>query len=101
MVISMNKYERAYKYIDNLLDISGDKNYPLVAEYSQLLKEVVDKETPKIKRKPRYGMNMGATHKDYYCDRCEQLICMEPTKEMFEEHYNYCPNCGQKLDWSK
>ena len=28
----------------------------------------------------------------FKCPKCGEMF--------IEEHYNYCPDCGQKLDWS-
>lgn len=35
---------------------------------------------------------------EYQCPRCDELICH------INNHYempNFCPNCGQRLDWSE
>lgn len=29
----------------------------------------------------------------YECPKCGETL--------IERHYNYCPDCGQKLDWSE
>ena len=81
----MNKYQEA---LDNLksLEVFPEENI-YVADFGEvdILQELVDKETPMkvIKHLNNF----------YRCENCDELF------QNF--HYqNYCPNCGQKLDWS-
>lgn len=86
----MNKYQEAYKFIDNLLDLNEDKRFPLVVEYLKSLQELVDKATPKkVIRKP------VKHYVDYYCPNCDRKLSSRTT-------YHFCPkkDCGQALDWS-
>ena len=66
------------------------------------VKEALEKQTPK---KPRTetinrGIDISGEYdidNNYICPCCDTIVgdCD------YEEHYyNYCPNCGQKLDWS-
>lgn len=92
-----NKYQEALNKIKNM----GDKDLfnefhiewantlqKLIDEHQQLKEEnqkLKDKETPK---KPiRHLRSL------YRCENCE---------EIFQNHHyqDYCPACGQKLDWS-
>lgn len=36
------------------------------------------------------------------CPNCGRTIDVYSEKQYkyYEEHYNYCPTCGQRLDWS-
>lgn len=48
-----------------------------------------DKETPqKVERSPEVDEDMVV------CPNCNRAFEFE-----YEEHYDYCPSCGQKLDW--
>jgi len=51
-----------------------------------------------VAKKPREHYNWCDLSEDekletprWYCESCDGVI---------EENYNYCPNCGQALDWS-
>ena len=53
---------------------------------SEFITEAINKQTEKKPNK----------------NRC--AICDEPvvnTDENYPYYFNYCPNCGQKIDWSK
>lgn len=52
--------------------------------------KALEKQIPK---KPLYAVvsRDDAVH----CPICECFVCFRGAKE-----YNYCPKCGQKLDWS-
>ena len=41
-----------------------------------------------------YDRDGNIAYTEWYCPRC--YMCYE----MEYGHYNYCPNCGQKIDWS-
>lgn len=36
---------------------------------------------------------------NYHCDVCKQYLCDE-NKTIYGGLHNYCPICGQALDWS-
>lgn len=42
-----------------------------------------------------YDRDGNIVYTEWYCPRCD--ICYKIERE----HYNYCPNCGQKIDWSE
>lgn len=101
----MNKYqealnilkENAYEYAEDTLD--GEEWFldyePMdnVDEVAKPLQELVNKVTP---MKPKYMS-------DPYGDELlfDTYICLNCEKEYFPQYgYIYCPNCGQKLDWS-
>ena len=41
------------------------------------------------------GEYAAAFGTEYYCGRCGVYI----TNLLFTRRYNYCPHCGQKIDW--
>lgn len=63
----------------------------LAKEHIDRLQELVDKATPK---KPR-PLFLQMAFMPYKCPICEELVNDKKYK------YKYCPNCGQKLDWSE
>ena len=94
----MNKYQEA---LANILFYCGHANYdkylnPKVFEELKIIQELVDKATPKkvIIRAILYcNCNNGECDNGfiYHCPVCN--ICDV-------ENMNYCPDCGQALDWS-
>lgn len=95
-----NKYQEA---LDNAIsDI--DYKYHDFGEYIpkerldeiKLLQKLVDKETPKDVEYTEYdGFADGYPGYDTaICPSCDREF-----EVVFEEHYDYCPNCGQKLKW--
>lgn len=81
----MNKYQQALNNCVNRWAPAKDWN---------LLKELVDKATPK---KPDVNINNG------YCPNCHNAFGLERTKAAMIRPYwlSYCPCCGQALDWSE
>lgn len=95
----MNKYQNSIEVVDTLLHLMcgeerEDGYKPTMEEMSKsmdLLKELVDKETP-IKLEE----TDVETDKDCFnwiCPRCKSF-------HSESEGYQYCSECGQKLDWS-
>ena len=87
------------KYKEMLFRLEVDwQNYienkgKLTFEDMQLIKELVEKETPKkLIGDRRLFMGIPLFNKIRTCPRCDR----EFTKEEF--NYSYCPDCGQKLD---
>ena len=105
----MNKYQEALRTIGNTgtkfvkRDRIGEPKIMYLVkqlkrkEYA-LIKELVDKETPKPIIVKTY---MSACH-DIYGDylRTKEL-CSNCKKEIDYSTYKYCPHCGQKLDWGE
>lgn len=96
----MNKYQEA---LDNIGDISiyyeDGEGYCILSESFAkgdyyLLKELVNKETPK---KPYYegdGYSDGELVYDtWICPNCGKSY------EVDYEEYERCPHCGQKISW--
>lgn len=81
----MNKYQETFEYVIGLLSDVFD--YDLIAmnpERYALLKELVDKATPK-----KITLYFDGIPKTYECPACK-------TRNMGYGHY--CPYCGQSLD---
>ena len=79
-------------YIDYLIDIAqrNDVFYLTSREFNEFSSEVLEVLEKQMPRKPitertRYGML-------YDCSVCECGL---------EPHNNYCPQCGQAIDWSE
>ena len=82
----MNKYQNALRKISRSI---GDHNW--FNEYQiNLLKELVDKETP---MKPIY---LGGNK--YSCKNCS--MAFELSSKVRFVNNQYCDVCGQKIDWS-
>lgn len=97
----MNKYKEAYESVYQLICKlekikTGVDAYCVYDEDLEVLKELVEKETPKkiqfnVPQQPflrkKYGKN---ARYDGICPSCHKSIF---------PGYKYCPNCGQKLRW--
>lgn len=91
------------KYQETLIDINKyyDKD-----EQLDLLKELVEKATPK---KPIAEMiicgfddgDFGGTfeYKKVICSNCKEIL-IDESEGVDLEGYDYCPHCGQAIDWS-
>lgn len=81
----MNKYQQALNNCVNRWAPAKDWN---------LLKELVDKATPK---KPNITVHNG------FCPNCHQAFGLERTRQAMLRPYwlSFCPCCGQALDWSE
>lgn len=81
----MNKYQQALNNCVNRWAPATDWN---------LLKELVDKATPK---KPDVNINNG------FCPNCHNAFGLERTRQAMLRPYwlSYCPCCGQAIDWGK
>lgn len=95
-----NKYQEA---LDNAVHDIDYKYYDF-GEYIpkkrldeiKLLQKLVDKETPKDVEYTEYdGFADGyPVYDTAICPSCDREFEVE-----CEEHYDYCPSCGQKLKW--
>ena len=88
-----NKYQKA---LENLKQFNKH-SFPVASLHpwfqTQLdsLQELVDKETPMKPDGCEYEWRHGAY--GWICPRCLRDVISSTTP-------NYCPNCGQKIDWS-
>ena len=79
-----NKYQEALNKLRFAVSIAQDLPYKECNELCDIIYELVKKETPMKPLKLSEG------------DFCRKCKCEIP--ENVEA--KYCPNCGQKLDWS-
>lgn len=80
-----------------LIELEG---IPMEKVNSIDLNEAIEKQ---IAQKPANIKRDGATVSDAYCPRCEYgFPDIGGISEYYGlvEQYDYCPECGQKLDWS-
>ena len=82
-VNTMNKYQKAYQNVQ--VELPHNSNDIVV------LRELVEKENPK------------KWDKDYVLEQINCPICGKYWNiiDNCTETFRYCPNCGQKLDWSE
>lgn len=100
----MNKYQKAFGIIDTILHlmcgIEREDGYrPTQDEMKEsmiILKELVDKATP---RKPEYEGD-GYYNGEIVYDTWIYPNCGERYEVDYHD-YDYCPCCGQHIDWSQ
>ena len=99
----MNKYKEALIYFCNGCDHEyeeGDygqcKKVEGRCKHYKVFQELVDKETLKsVEYISTVGDSDGYPVYDVaICPSCSRKFEVE-----YEEHYNYCPHCGQHLNW--
>lgn len=96
----INEYQYAYKWYCQFEGISEKKAKELFENFSNkkigLLKELVNKETPEnVEYISTVGDSDGyPVYDTAICPSCDREFEVE-----CEEHYDYCPSCGQKLKW--
>jgi PHP family Zn ribbon phosphoesterase len=65
---------------------------PYESKILEALEELVERDTPKIVFIG--GIDKQGKFKDVVCPICHQWLT-------FTEKENFCPKCGQRLDWSE
>lgn len=95
----MNKYQDTFNHLKSLCSSSdyykrGSLLVPLFEKDLALLRELADKETPKKPIKFKYKLLYG-----WACPHCANDISNNRKRK--HQDIKYCPNCGQKLDWSE
>ena len=93
----MSKYQEAYNHI---LHCDRDKPHSYISDAYRndlsVLKELVEKATPKKPNLWGDGYADGELVYDMYdCPNCGKSY------EIEYEKYDYCPHCGQALDWGE
>lgn len=89
----MNKYQRALKVLSASEQQAWKEGYDVydLQEAKDLLKELVDKATPK---KPITGEDQDVRYASIYeCPNCHKMFLGTGT--------NYCYRCGQALKWDE
>lgn len=96
---SKEAFKRLKFIADNELN-TGSKSYKDLQEfwnYKEPLKvitDLVERDTPmKVDLETTISLNYYCKKTSYKCPKCGVTI--------IERWYNYCPVCGQKLDWSE
>lgn len=103
----MNKYQEALnnlkepteEWLDKKLQLAENMDEPITFKHQSdinILQELVDKATLK---KPNiwgdgYDDKGQLIYDMYDCPNCDK------TYELDYEKYDYCPKCGQAIDWS-
>lgn len=94
-----NKYQEALdNFKDDLTDIRdcSDNYFSYTTDNDiKLLQELVDKEKPLKPIVIKQEFLLYGADSCYYCGKCEKLIWGTHWEQ------NYCPYCGQKIDWQK
>ena len=92
----MNKYQKAFDFINSgNVTAWGKENYEPFLETKEILKELVNKATPKKPRKETFITGKSA----YLCPTCQYAL--SSGKEYVSPTLRYCECCGQALDWSE
>lgn len=95
----MNKYLKAFNDILDNTDYSDYSNNTqnIVNEAYYTIQELIDKQTPLTVNYIADGYADGyPVYDTAICPNCTRIF------EVFdEEHYKYCPTCGQHLNWSE
>lgn len=79
-----------------------DTKYIEYKKYTDILNDLVERDTPmKVIRVDDGGMRVkGYNYHSPYCPSCNNRIYNESFNR--EKHNtNFCPKCGQRLDWSE
>ena len=94
----MNKYQEALNRLLCNTDYNDYSNQTItdVSEDIVTLQELVEKETPL-----EVDHTSDGYPDDYYlvydiafCPNCDRAF-----EVTYNEHYKYCPSCGQRLNW--
>lgn len=91
----MNKYEDAEKWIDEIWTSSTWSRSDIVwCITADRLRELIKKETPMKPHLEGDGYSNGELVYDtWVCPNCEKHY------EVDYDKYDYCPNCGQRLEY--
>ena len=95
----MNKYQEAFEHLKSLRSSSDYYKQdsllvPLFEKDLALLRELIDEETPNKPIKFKYRLLYG-----WACPHCANDISNNRKRKY--QKVQYCPNCGQKLDWGE
>lgn len=74
-------------------------HHPECSIFAEALGMAIQALEKQISKKPKYeGDGYADGHLVYDTWICP---CCEKSYEVDYDNYDYCPNCGQKLDWSE
>ena len=87
----MNKYEKAWLNVSALSHTSINFECYRDEMDIQLIQQLVEKATPIkfVKSYSKYGTE------SWLCPSCRRKL-----KRVWQQNNNYCPKCGQKIEWS-
>lgn len=87
--------KKAIKELDDFqIDIDYDCDFKSEFSYAiDVAKDALEKQVPKKPKKDEYGF--------YHCPHCGADYDSLMHDSNLSCTYNYCTECGQKLDWSK
>ena len=98
----MNKYQESLKFFIKLanrvpLKFANDEFCERFDKNIVLIKELVDRATTKkvSYEGDGYDDKGELIYDTAICPTCERKFEVD-----YDEHSNYCPSCGQRLDWS-
>lgn len=94
----MNKYKKAFNNILDNTDYSDYSNNTqnIVNEAVTIIQELVDKQTLLTVNYITDGYADGyPVYDTATCPNCTRVFEID-----YEEHYKYCPSCGQHLNWN-
>lgn len=89
-------YEEALQETAKRIELKKLTHEPGVLEYYGLVKEALEKQTAK---KPNlegdgYDDSGNIIYDTWICPGCEERY------EVDYDDFDYCPKCGQRIDWS-
>ena len=92
-----NKYQEA---LEGLVAFAHPEQY--CKEDYATLQKLVDKEKAMKPREVVRGRSGNIKYKStqYYCPKCSFEVSKSYHNVFTPNKNNFCPNCGQKLDWS-
>ena len=92
----MNKYQEAHGCLWSLFKYEPiemiDEERKEYLKCLDTLKELVEKASPMKVEKQE---NLYYVNDTWMCPTCGKMF------EIGDDTYTYCPDCGQKLDWSE
>lgn len=98
----MNKYQEALNHLeDETVENFENKHVQTDEERTKIINDViflgelVDKATPKKPIKKKFNEATMWDCADYFVERNACPAC----ERKMTNKSNYCPNCGQALDW--
>ena len=96
--MSNSKYQEALDRLceNDYFDENCNCNCDLIVMDRILLQELVDKAVPKkpFYEADGYDENGELIYDTWICPNCHHYY------EVDYDDYDYCPNCGQAIDWS-
>lgn len=95
-----NKYLEALNFLSQFEKPNAEEfGKEFVKVNTNLLQELVDKETPMKPLVTEVVDDNRAIDYDKSCPKCKELMYSTSDLEDWSDGIKYCWNCGQKLDW--